>query len=50
MDEENGTSANEFLVKLIDGNDPRILEKDFVRARQREVDGWNKQEIWNVVD
>lgn len=40
----------EFLVKILQTNDPRTREPDFVKAKQAEVDGLHKRGTWVKVE
>lgn len=45
----NGELCIEFLVKVLQTNDPRTKQPDFVEAKKREVDGLRKRGTWTKV-
>lgn len=40
---------SEFLVKVLQSNDPRTLQADFIEAKKKEVDGLQKRGTWTKV-
>lgn len=46
---DEAIAASEFVVKLLDANDPRVREDDFEQAKRKEVDGLNRRGLWRKV-
>lgn len=50
VDTTNAIPVEQFSVKVLKNTDDRIKDADFVKAKQKEIDGLQRRNIWDVID